>query len=105
MATYTRFQDVARKYTKLEGEKRTLNDIINREILIFDFNISPSKFVENNKDCLKVQWAFPDRPEEKFVFFTGSKVLLNQIKGIEEHLRKGPVLATMKKEGRYFTFT
>lgn len=106
MTQFVRFQDIAKKYVRLEGDKRPLGDILNKEILILGFTIAPSKFAgENSKDCVKIQWAYPSKPEEKFVVFTGSRVLLVQLRGIEKNLEEGPVLTTIRKEGRYFTFT
>lgn len=105
MKRFARYRDVAPRYKRLGGPKLSMEQVLDRQVLIFDFNIGPSKYVsENNSNCTKIQMAFIDTPEDRFVVFTGSVVLMHQIRAIEEHLEEGPVLATIKKEGRHYTF-
>ena len=99
MPDYRQFADFAdaRDGFPLEGRKRKLNEILNVEMLITGFRISPSKV--NKDDCLTIQF---ETNEEKQVIFTGSKVLINQMVRYKENL---PFLARIIKQDKYFTLS
>jgi hypothetical protein len=54
------------------------------------------------RDCLTIQFEYPDKPGEKHVIFTGSNVLIDQLKQYGEKL---PFLATIRKKDRYYTLS
>jgi hypothetical protein len=60
------------------GEKIKINKLFNREITIIDYQISPSNKKENS-NCLKMQIEYQG---VKRVIFTGSSVLMEQIKQV-----------------------
>jgi hypothetical protein len=87
----------------MDGKKLTLDDILDKEILVLRYKVKKSKFADaKNPECLTVQFAYPEKEEERFVFFSGSSVLTQQL---EKYKDKLPFAATIKKIGKYFTFS
>jgi len=87
----------------LDGKKQSLDDVLEKEILVLRYRIKKSKFSEaKNPDCLTVQFAYPDNEAVHFVFFSGSSVLMQQL---EKYKDKLPFAATIKKVGKYYTFS
>jgi len=94
---YKRFSDFAKKESFLDGDKININKILNEEILITDYKIKNSKY--NNSKCLKLQFEIKNI---KYIIFTGSNVLIDQIKKYKEEI---PFLTVIKKINKYYTFT
>jgi len=92
-----RFSDFAKEHQALEGSKCSINDVLNREVLVLNYRLSPSKYSQT--PCLTLQFIVDN---EKHVLFTGSAVLIEQIETYKEEL---PFYATIKKIDRYYTFT
>jgi hypothetical protein len=87
----------------MDGKKLSLDDILDKEILVLRYMIKKSKFSEaKNPDCLTVQFAYPENENAHFVFFSGSSVLMQQL---EKYQDKLPFSATIKKVGKYYTFS
>ena len=87
----------------MDGKKMSLDEILDKEVVVLKYRIKKSKFTEaKNPDCLTVQFAFPSDENTHFVFFSGSSVLMQQL---EQYKDKLPFTATIKKVGKYFTFT
>jgi hypothetical protein len=87
----------------LDGRKMPLEDIIGKEINVLNYRIKNTKYTDaKNPQCLTVQFAYMDRPEDHFVFFSGSSVLMGQL---EKYKEKIPFSTTIKKVGKYFTFS
>jgi hypothetical protein len=87
----------------MDGKKLTLDDVLDKEIIVLRYRLKPSKFKDaKNPECLTVQFAWPGKEDEHFVFFSGSSVLTQQL---EQYKEKLPFTATIKKVGKYFTFT
>lgn len=98
-----RFADFAEAGGALEGKKVKIEDVLNVEIALRAYRLTESKFQRTSApDCLTVQFEYPDRPGEKYVFFTGSVVLCDQLQKYKDEL---PFLTTIKKIDRYFTLT
>lgn len=101
--TLLRFSDFAAPGGPLDGKKIRIEEVLNIEILLLAFKTKESKYQKSSaKDYLTIQFEYPDRPGEKHVIFTGSGVLLDQLK---EHGERLPFLATIKKIDRYFTLS
>lgn len=97
-----RFSDFA-KPAGLDGTKVKIDDILNKEILIHSFKVRDSRYPNSNsRDCLTVQFSMADAPDEKYIFFTGSCVLRDQM---EEYKDQLPFYTTIKKIDRYYSFT
>jgi len=87
----------------MDGKKVPLDDILEKEISVLRYRIKKTKYAEaKNPDCLTVQFAYPEDADTHFVFFSGSSVLMQQL---EKYKEKLPFTATIKKIGKYFTFT
>jgi len=88
----------------LDGKKAFLEtDVLGKEINVLNYKITRTKYADSKNDnCLMVQFAFADKPEEHRVFFTGSGVLLSQLEKYKENL---PFSTTIKRERKYFTFS
>lgn len=83
----------------IEGDKIKIAKVLNHEIILTNYRILDSKYQNNNTECLQLQIEIED---EKRVIFTGSKVLIKQIKKYEEHI---PFMTTIKQVDRYYTFS
>ena len=87
----------------MDGKKMTLDEVLNKEIHVLRYKVKKTKFAEaKNPDCLTVQFSFPEDENTRFVFFSGSSVLMQQLEKYEDKL---PFTATIKKIGKYFTFS
>jgi len=87
----------------MDGKKVSLDDVLDKEITVLRYRIKKTKFSEaKNPDCLTVQFAYSGNDDAHFVFFSGSSVLMQQL---EKYQDKLPFTATIKKVGKYFTFS
>ncbi len=101
--TMLRFSEFAGHEGPLEGKKVRIDEVLNIELLLLAFRMKESKYQRTSaKDCLTIQFEYPDRPGEKHVIFTGSTVLIDQLTKYEDRL---PFLATVKKIDRYYTLS
>lgn len=85
------------KESILDGEKVKIDDIINEEIVIIGFNVKASKYKEKNYLTLQIK-----RADKKFVLFTGSEVLIDQLKKYESNI---PFITTVRKINKYYSLT
>jgi hypothetical protein len=81
----------------LEGCKSKLSEILNIEIIITGYKISPSKV--NKGNYLTIQYELNN---ERRVVFTGSEVLSHQL---ERYKDKIPFRAKVIKQDKYFTLS
>lgn len=94
----------------LDGDKVSLNDILNKEIIVTGEHTSTSKFKDKGSGfCVKIQFYYADDvTKTKRVFFSGSTVIKDQIDEVKEALEKQglPLLfkTTVKKVGNYYSF-
>jgi hypothetical protein len=81
----------------LDGEKQKIVNIINKEILILNFNIRKSKIKEGN--YVIIQFALEGK---KYVIFTTATRLM---KKLERHKEKMPYHATIIRKFNYYTMS
>lgn len=93
-----KFSDFAENEHGLDGDKLTMGDILNKEIIVKDFRVMPSKCVRD-KDCLQLQFELEGKT---YIVFSNSVVLIKQITKYSDKL---PFISTIKKVGSYYTFT
>lgn len=93
-----KFSVFARDKLPMPGDKKFMNDILNREITVTDFRISGSK-KRNGTDCLQLQFLLGDNI---CVVFTGSSVLIDQIQSVKDNI---PFLTTIVKIDKYYSFS
>ena len=94
-----RFSDFSRERVVLDGDKIKLDTILNQEITITGYTTKKSKYDDNSGKYLTVQF---EMNKDKYIFFTGSEVLQDQLERYEDEI---PFLATVKKINRYYTLT
>ena len=94
----------------LSGDKISINDVLGKKIIITGFNVTDSKYNKKGSNhCVKVQfYNEDDETETRYVFFTGSNVIKNQLEEIFAKLKENgnPFLfeATVNKIGNYYSF-
>lgn len=94
-----RFSDFSNEKV-LDGDKIAMSDILNQEIEVIGYNIKNSRYSKNkNGDYLTLQIR---KAEKKHVIFTGSDVLIDQIK---KYCANIPFLTTIRKINNYYSFT
>lgn len=95
-----------------EGSKMKISDLVDIPILIVNWFISKSKFKVNNNgiqepiECLHLQILLNDIPH---VVFSGSKVLIGQMRAITQFMATHPELPKVKiaavirrRNGKYY---
>jgi len=82
------------------GDKVKLSKILNKEVIVIKYKLEKSKYDSNYQHCLYMQI---ENSGEKQVVFTGSKVLISQIKQIP--VDKFPFVTTIIKSGEHFEFS
>jgi hypothetical protein len=95
---YKKFSDFATpEDSRLGGEKKRLDDILNIEILLKNFRIAKSK--QNSGDYITLQFELDNR---LYIAFTGSQVIIDQMKKYKENL---PFLAKIIKVGKSYSLS
>lgn len=93
-----RFSVFAKHKLPMPGNKKHMDQVLNREIIVIDFRVMNSKQRENTK-CLQFQFLMDD---ELCVAFTGSVVLLDQITSSKDKI---PFSATVTKIDKYYSLS
>lgn len=100
---YPKFSEFAKEDRRLEGPKKRIDEVLNLEILILGYKIGKSRYKDKNKNedtnYLSLQIEIGG---EKFVVFTGSQVLIEQVKKYED---KMPFLAKIVKIDKYYSLS
>lgn len=98
-----RFSDFAEQSSGLDGEKLSIDKVINLEAHILGVRVRPSKYPGKNKSglCLYMQLEF-EEGGPKYVLFTGSDVLIAQAKTYEPEV---PFWTTIRKVDKYYTMS
>ena len=97
---YPHFRDFAdpdEDEDPLDGEKKKIVDIINKEILILNFNIRKSKIKEGNYAI--IQFELEDK--KHVIFTTATRVL----KRLERHKEKMPYHVIIIRKFNYYTMS
>ncbi|MDP2723220.1 MAG: hypothetical protein Q8O72_10715 [Bacteroidales bacterium] len=88
------------KVNVIEGDKVSIDDILNKPIIVTNAKVGPSKYQRNTSGkCLTLQ--FEQEPNHPQILFTSSEVLISQI---EEYNDKIPFEAKIVKINKYYTF-
>ncbi len=93
-----KFAIFAKDKLPMPGDKKFMNDLLNREITVTDFRITNSK-KRNGTDCLQIQFLLDGAA---CVVFTGSSVLIDQIQSARDNI---PFCATIVKIDKYYSFS
>lgn len=92
------FATFAHDKLPMPGNKKRLEEILNKPIYVVDFRITKSNKRENT-DCLQIQFLYEN---EVYILFTGSVVLIDQIQSVKE---KMPFKTTIVKIDKYYSFS
>ncbi|MBC2746273.1 MAG: hypothetical protein HF975_04555 [ANME-2 cluster archaeon] len=95
---YPHFSDFAEESKPFKGEKKKIEDILGKEILIIDFRIKESKQRIGTK-YITLQFMLNN---ETYITFTGSNILIEQMNKYSENI---PFHTTIEKIHKYYTFT
>jgi len=98
MVEYPHFSDFADETKSFDGEKKKLDDILNKEILILDFKVKDSKQRIGSK-YITIQFRDNDK---NFIVFTGSMVLINQFEKYKDNI---PFYTVIRRIDKYYTLT
>ena len=93
------FSDFAKEKI-LDGEKIKLEDLLNIEVIILNYSIKNSKYSKN--DSGKYLTLQIEKDNRKYVVFTGSDVLIDQMEKYGDQI---PFVATPRKINRYYSLT
>ncbi len=93
-----KFSVFAKDKLPMPGDKKFMNDILNKEILVTDYRVTNSK-KRNGTDCLQLQFVMDGKV---CVVFTGSTVLLDQIQAARESI---PFSGTIVKIDKYYSLS
>lgn len=93
----------------LDGEKKTLNDILNKKIVITGHSVKPSKYnKKGSEDYVTIQFYFEeDVNKTPYVVFTGSTILREQLDLAFEKLKErneDSFSTEVTKVGSYYSF-
>ena len=91
--------NIAPKVTSFVGEKIKVEKIFNTTINVLEFKIGPSK----NNPGTELLTLQIEKGGEKRIVFTGSKVLIDQIRRVEKN--QFPFTTIIKGDNDYYEFT
>ncbi len=98
IAEYPRFSDFAEESKSFDGDKKKIDEILNREILIIDFKVKDSKH-HRDSQYVTIQFKIGG---DTFIMFNGSRVLAEQLEKYKDNI---PFYTTIKKIDKYYTFS
>lgn len=99
---HKKFSDFNTNSKVYDGKKKSIEAIINKEILIKSFKLANSKYKTKEYATVQFNDLSSEDKIENFIFFTGSGVIMDQLTQNKEHL---PFLTTIKKIDKYYTFS
>lgn len=91
--------DIRPEVKSFMGDKIPVKKILNIPIRVLEFKIEPSK-QKPGTELLTLQI---EKGDEKRVVFTGSSILIHQIKRVPQN--KFPFTTTIKNDNDYYEFT
>lgn len=97
-----RFSDFSKEEKRLDGTKKRLEDVLNREILITGYTTKSSKYSDKKSSDTEYLTLQFEMDGNKHILFTGSIVLADQIARYKDHI---PFYTTIRHIDRYYTFT
>lgn len=94
---FSSFNDFAKEECQFEGDKKKIEDIINKKILIINYRINKSKFKDSNYTT--VQYKID---EKMCITFTGSEVITKQLDKYKDRI---PFYTKIIKKGKYYSLS
>lgn len=100
---YPKFSEFAKEDKHLEGPKKRIDEVLNLEVIITGFRVGKSRYANKNKDPdAKYLTLQIEIDGEKFIIFTGSRVLTEQV---EKYADKIPFLTKIVKIDQYYSLS
>ena len=99
---YPKFSEFAKEDRHLEGPKKRIDEVLNLEILVLGYKVGKSKYNKGKSEDTNYLTLQIEIDGEKFVVFTGSRVLTEQVKKYED---KMPFLAKIVKIDQYYSLS
>lgn len=101
------FSELGLKIDMIIGDKITIDNLFNKEVVIEKTIISPTKYPGRNSSGMRMQMQLYIPPEDKrYSCFTGSDSLINLIRQAEQKVDSlYPFKTKIIKQGRMFLFT
>lgn len=96
-----KFSDFAADEEHLDGKKLPFSELVGKQIVVWNSRSLQSQY--DTEVCVMLQFSF-DEAGEKFVAFTGSKVIVEQV---EKYKAQMPFETTIvqRKSGKHFYYT
>lgn len=94
-----KFSDFAHDIKPLDGKKIKIADILDKQITVIGFKIKTSNF---KKGCGRYAAIQTEIAGERFVSFTGSEILIEQLEKYGEHI---PFTTEIKQIDKFYTFS
>jgi len=91
------FKELGIKSKNLSGEKIAINEVLDKQIAVYDYRVEDSKYGKRDAKCLHLQIEVDGA---KRVIFTGSNVLIDIISQIPQ--TAFPFRATIVKEMEWY---
>lgn len=91
-----KYSDFAKDRNILDGDKLSILEVINREVLLIGYRLTDGKY--KNK-CLTLHIELEGI---RYIIFTSSTILTEQVESYKGEI---PYLTTIKKIDKYYTFT
>jgi len=98
LAEYPRFSDFAEESKVFDGDKKKIEEILNKEILVLDFKLKESKH-HRDTQYVTIQFKIDNMI---YILFNGSRVLAAQLEKYKDNL---PFYTVIRKIDKYYTFT
>jgi len=98
LAEYPRFSDFAEESKIFDGDKKKIEEILNKEILVLDFKLKESKH-HRDTQYVTIQFKIDNMI---YILFNGSRVLAAQLEKYKDNL---PFYTVIRKIDKYYTFT
>lgn len=97
------FADVVPETTTLDGDKMPIEEILNVPITVIEWRIDKSKFLDHgaNTERLTLQFILND---ERRITFTGSAVLIQQIREFEKRSTSRTFRTIIRKINKFYKF-
>lgn len=100
-----KFSDFSQDETHLDGEKKKMDEVVGKTIYIWAAKEMASQY-EDSSLCVQVQFSFDEAGQTKYVFFTGSKVIAEQVSRYKDQMPFETIIQQRKsKKHQFFTLT
>lgn len=96
-----RFSDFASDDAVFTGDKKKLDDILSKDIVVKGYKIADSKYSRGNGNDKVLTLQF-ELDGVDYITFTGSSVLIDQAEKYEDEM---PFVAKIEKVNKFYSFT